>query len=83
MRLMIFWLNRKRLVEILNSGAFEPPMIVFVNQKKAADVLMKDLARAHVRPFLPLVSPSLMPHMRSGTSRHCIRERIKNSEKQR
>ena len=51
--------RRKRLVEILNTGAFEPPMIVFVNQKKGADVLMKDLARAHVSALPPLLPSSL------------------------
>ncbi|BGP14517.1 mRNA splicing protein prp28 [Rhodosporidiobolus nylandii] len=38
--------KKARLIEILNHGGFEPPMIVFVNQKKGADVLMKDLQRA-------------------------------------
>ena len=32
--------KRKRLVEILNKG-IEPPIIIFVNQKKGADVLAK------------------------------------------
>ena len=32
--------KRKRLVEILNQG-IEPPIIIFVNQKKGADVLAK------------------------------------------
>lgn len=46
--------NRSRLIEILNNGGFEPPMIVFVNQKKGADVLQKDLQRARVRlPSFP------------------------------
>ncbi|KAL8286356.1 hypothetical protein RQP46_004373 [Phenoliferia psychrophenolica] len=39
--------KKARLIEILNTGGFDPPMIVFVNQKKGADVLMKDLQRAH------------------------------------
>lgn len=52
---MVFF-ARARLITILNTGGFEPPMIVFVNQKKAADVLMKDIARAHVSP-----SPSSHP----------------------
>ncbi|GAA6009419.1 hypothetical protein JCM11491_003550 [Sporobolomyces phaffii] len=38
--------KKNRLIEILNNGGFEPPMIVFVNQKKGADVLQKDLQRA-------------------------------------
>ncbi|KAM0754997.1 DEAD-domain-containing protein [Meredithblackwellia eburnea MCA 4105] len=39
--------KKQRLIEILNTGGFEPPMIVFVNQKKGADVLLKDVQRAH------------------------------------
>ncbi|GAA5873974.1 hypothetical protein JCM1840_006107 [Sporobolomyces johnsonii] len=38
--------KKARLLEILNTGGFQPPMIVFVNQKKGADVLQKDLQRA-------------------------------------
>ncbi|GAA5873744.1 hypothetical protein JCM8547_005937 [Rhodosporidiobolus lusitaniae] len=38
--------KKARLLEILNTGGFQPPMIVFVNQKKGADVLMKDLQRS-------------------------------------
>jgi len=36
--------KRKRLVEILNQG-IEPPIIIFVNQKKGADVLAKGLEK--------------------------------------
>jgi ATP-dependent RNA helicase DDX23/PRP28 len=46
--------RRSRLLEILNNGGFQPPMIVFVNQKKGADVLMKDLQRSRVRLALSL-----------------------------
>ncbi|KAG6850585.1 hypothetical protein H0H93_011253 [Arthromyces matolae] len=35
-----------RLLEILNSGQFASPIIVFVNQKKTADMVAKDLQRA-------------------------------------
>ncbi|KAJ3552041.1 hypothetical protein NP233_g12964 [Leucocoprinus birnbaumii] len=35
-----------RLLEILNSNQFAPPIIVFVNQKKTADMVAKDLSRA-------------------------------------
>ncbi|KAH8833833.1 P-loop containing nucleoside triphosphate hydrolase protein [Flagelloscypha sp. PMI_526] len=35
-----------RMLEILNSNEFAPPMIVFVNQKKTADMVAKDLSRA-------------------------------------
>lgn len=48
--------KKARLIEILNSGGFEPPMIVFVNQKKGADVLMKDLVKARVS-YCPIVPP--------------------------
>ena len=37
---------RHRLLEILNSGEFASPMIVFVNQKKTADMVAKDLSRS-------------------------------------
>ena len=42
-------LYRQRLVEILNSGQYQAPIIVFVNQKKTADMVAKDLSRAGVR----------------------------------
>ncbi|KAF7730004.1 DEAD (Asp-Glu-Ala-Asp) box polypeptide 23 [Apophysomyces ossiformis] len=35
--------RRDRLLEILNSGMYEPPMIIFVNQKKGVDTLAKAL----------------------------------------
>jgi ATP-dependent RNA helicase DDX23/PRP28 len=41
--------HRQRLVEILNSGQYQAPIIVFVNQKKTADMVAKDLTRAGVR----------------------------------
>jgi superfamily II DNA/RNA helicase len=42
------FLSRLKLLEILNSGAFASPIIVFVNQKKTADMVAKDLQRAGV-----------------------------------
>lgn len=36
--------KRKKLVEVLNAG-LEPPIIIFVNQKKGADVLAKSLEK--------------------------------------
>ena len=36
------------MLEILNSGQFAAPIIVFVNQKKTADMVAKDLHRAGV-----------------------------------
>ena len=40
--------KRKKLVEILNKG-IEPPIIIFVNQKKGADVLAKSMEKMGVR----------------------------------
>jgi superfamily II DNA/RNA helicase len=41
--------RRQKLLEILNSGQYPSPIIVFVNQKKTADMVAKDLSRAGVR----------------------------------
>lgn len=38
--------RKQRLLEILNSGDYASPIIVFVNQKKTADMVAKDLSRA-------------------------------------
>ncbi|KAG6903210.1 mRNA splicing protein prp28 [Termitomyces sp. Mi166 len=38
--------KKLRLLEILNSGQYASPIIVFVNQKKTADMVAKDLSRA-------------------------------------
>ena len=50
--LMLIVCFRQRLLEILNSGGFQSPIIVFVNQKKTADMVAKDLSRAGVRTLL-------------------------------
>lgn len=50
----IFLVHRQRLLEILNSGQFQAPIIVFVNQKKTADMVAKDLSRAGVRRRPPI-----------------------------
>ncbi|KAJ7219190.1 P-loop containing nucleoside triphosphate hydrolase protein [Mycena pura] len=39
--------KKQRLLEILNSGLYASPIIVFVNQKKTADMVAKDLQRAN------------------------------------
>ena len=36
------------MLEILNKGDFPSPIIVFVNQKKTADMVAKDLIRGGV-----------------------------------
>ncbi|KAJ7063213.1 P-loop containing nucleoside triphosphate hydrolase protein [Mycena amicta] len=38
--------KKQRMLEILNSGMYPSPIIVFVNQKKTADMVAKDLQRA-------------------------------------
>lgn len=60
---------RSRLLDILNNGGFEPPMIVFVNQKKGADVLQKDLQRSRVRSPRSC-SPCLLPKPHADSARH-------------
>jgi len=40
--------KRKKLMEILSRGV-EPPVIIFVNQKKGADVLARGLEKLGVR----------------------------------
>ena len=35
----------KKLLEVLESGTYEPPIIIFVNQKKGVDVLAKSLEK--------------------------------------
>jgi ATP-dependent RNA helicase DDX23/PRP28 len=37
---------RQRMLEILASNQFSPPVIIFVNQKKTADQVAKDLSRS-------------------------------------
>jgi ATP-dependent RNA helicase DDX23/PRP28 len=52
-------------LEILNSGQYPSPIIVFVNQKKTADMVAKDLSRAGVSDyfhFFFLVSRGRMCH---------------------
>ncbi|KAG1891237.1 P-loop containing nucleoside triphosphate hydrolase protein [Suillus subluteus] len=38
--------KKQMVLEILNSGQYPSPIIVFVNQKKTADMVAKDLSRA-------------------------------------
>ncbi|KAK7467003.1 mRNA splicing protein prp28 [Stygiomarasmius scandens] len=38
--------KKQKLLEILNTGLYASPIIVFVNQKKTADMVAKDLQRA-------------------------------------
>ena len=52
--------NRKKLVEVLNAGV-EPPIIIFVNQKKGADVLAKSLEKMGVSTLGSLCTTQLKP----------------------
>lgn len=45
---LLFLLYRKKLLAILEQG-FDPPIIIFVNQKKGCDVLAKSLEKMGVR----------------------------------
>ncbi|CAE7113667.1 unnamed protein product [Rhizoctonia solani] len=38
--------KKARLLDVLNNGGFQAPIIVFVNQKKTADMVARDLSRA-------------------------------------
>ena len=44
--------KRNKLIEILNGGV-EPPIIIFVNQKKGADVLAKGLEKVPSLTYIP------------------------------
>lgn len=85
--------KKARLLDILGNGGFEPPMIVFVNQKKGADVLQKELQRARVSPvrvlslgveetFFFLLTTRTLSFC-SGTPSPSTRARTKSSEKPR
>ena len=39
----------QRMIDILHNDGFPAPIIVFVNQKKTADMVCKDIQRAGVR----------------------------------
>lgn len=48
-----FHLHRKKLLAILEQG-FDPPIIIFVNQKKGCDVLAKSLEKMGVSIHDPI-----------------------------
>lgn len=65
---------------MLNTGGFAAPIIVFVNQKKTADMVAKDLQRAGVcRDHL--IARVFSNGFYSGARLPCIQENLKNSEK--
>jgi hypothetical protein len=77
---------RQKLLEILNKGGYQPPIIVFVNQKKTADMVAKDLQKAGVR-FSYTLFFSFVHYptnvTSSGARLHYTLARIKNSERPR
>ena len=72
---------RQKLLEILNSGLYASPIIVFVNQKKTADMVAKDLSRAGVCFFILLFFLKAEIYYLSGMRQHCTLAKTKSSEK--
>lgn len=58
--------KRKKLMEILSRGV-EPPVIIFVNQKKGADVLARGLEKLGVRLFVLIVFNFVIPSIKINT----------------
>jgi ATP-dependent RNA helicase DDX23/PRP28 len=46
--------DRQKLLEILNNRMYPSPIIVFVNQKKTADMVAKEIQRAGVSDDISL-----------------------------
>ena len=72
---------RQRMLEILNSGEFPSPIIVFVNQKKTADMVAKDLQRGGVIILTQYEITFTDFHVDSGARLLYTQERTKSSEK--
>ena len=76
------FVHRQRMLEILNSNQYTPPIIVFVNQKKTADMVAKDLQRAGVCTLTIIAAFScLCCGIFSGVQPLCTRARTKNNER--
>lgn len=74
---------RQKLLEILNSGQYASPIIVFVNQKKTADMVAKDLSRAGVGAVPAERTRALTDSFYSGMQRRCTRGRTRSSARRR
>ena len=62
--------KRKKLLSLLASG-IDPPIIIFVNQKKGADVLSRSLEKVGVRILLFIAHAlSYIPPPRTHTHTH-------------
>ena len=71
--LLIGCVCRKKLVDILNAG-IDPPIIIFVNQKKGADVLAKSLEKIGVSTLQggwPCVTDSVVYPPTGSTANVC------------
>lgn len=68
------------MLEILNSGEFPSPIIVFVNQKKTADMVAKDLQRAGVCQMIFIVVHTANRYF-SGAQPLSTRAKTRSSEK--
>ncbi|KAI1731787.1 DEAD/DEAH box helicase domain-containing protein [Ditylenchus destructor] len=66
--------KRKKLVEILTSGIYKPPIIVFVNQKKGAELLGKGLVKLGF-------NPSVLHGGKGQDAREFALASLKNGEK--
>lgn len=77
-----YFVHRQRLLEILNSNVYPSPIIVFVNQKKTADMVAKDLQRAGVRRLSSFPSDRrLIITLCSGMPPRFTLGKIRNSER--
>lgn len=76
--------RRARIQDILSNGGFTAPIIVFVNQKKTADMVARDLSRAGVSSIFFSKAPGASEPsciFDSGTPQLCIPARPKSSER--
>lgn len=74
--------KRNKLLEILERG-IEPPIIIFVNQKKAVDVLAKGLAKKGYNPCTLHVSDRVERLMERNEQIFCCRLGWQRSRKSR
>ena len=69
--------KRKCLLELLGTG-IEPPIIIFVNQKKGADVLAKSLEKMGVYLMFKVVKMLIIYYIFFSVPLHSITRRKKS-----
>lgn len=69
--------KRKKLLSLLGSG-IDPPIIIFVNQKKGADVLAKSLEKIGVRGYSSPIHAVIVVLLSLIVSCHCSARREKS-----